>query len=463
MFLLIYTQTSDRSLGRCCMGKTPRISIFPPMLAAALLGLTACEQPFTPPDNHPEFGSLSGLVLDQETELPVADAAITALKNAVADTTDSLGAFLLDSLALGTDTIMVTLVLYDTKYSTISIHEGPQRDTIYLHPTDTTVIPNDTLGEWRLLGLEGECITAIAVDPFDENIIYVGSDITAENCRVGGLFKSTDGGAVWDTLIRGTLLGDINIPPYDQDIIYVLGGNFGIGKSVDGGYTWSPADKGLPLGVEEVLAVMAVDPRYPDTLYAGSGGVMGGNLYKSTDGGQSWNIIGSPTLGNGVSAIAIDPTNTQTLFAGTGWTSYIYKSEDGGKNWSRQGFQGEGLIRSIMVHQVYPNIVYAGAYGAGFYISQDGGATWQLANNGIMDGTIGMFKIDISDTKVYAAASFSDTSAVYTSSPDNISWTIVGGGGFNCRIESICYAPILEKLFIGNKNGIYVLSEMGNY
>jgi len=421
----------------------------------AILGMTACEQPSTPPDNQPEFGSLSGLVLDQETELPIADAMVTALKNAVADTTDNLGAFLLDNLALGTDTIMATLALYDTQYSTISIPEGPQQVTIYLHLTDTTVIPNPTLGEWFLLGLESESITAIAVDPFDENVIYAGSTINYNADEFGGLFKSADGGASWNTLISGTIIRDIDIHPTNPQIIYVLGGGALVSKTADGGQTWVAADSGLRVGLYGTPGVLAIDPLHPDTLYTGVSSNFGGNLFKSTDGGRTWRAIGDTILWNGVTAIAIDPQNTNVVYAGTAWIGAISKSTDGGASWERMDFPEVGIINDLIVHPSHTNNVYTGTWRYGFYFSTNGGTSWENANTGLPD-TVGVRRVQLSDAgHIYIAANDMGKGAAYLRSQDE-HWTMIGAQTF-VRINTIAVSR--RGAVYAGVSGIYVLSD----
>jgi DNA-binding beta-propeller fold protein YncE len=108
-----------------------RPSLYPILLA--LLALASCEQPNEPAAD--KLGSISGLVLDQATEAPIVGAEVRALINEVADTTDSLGAFLLDSLALGDETLIVTTPWYDTSYTALYIQDGPQEVTLSPKPS----------------------------------------------------------------------------------------------------------------------------------------------------------------------------------------------------------------------------------------------------------------------------------------------------------------------------------------
>ena len=137
-------------------------------------------------------------------------------------------------------------------------------------------VESDDLGGWQLLGLDEEPINAISVDQFNEDVLYAGSRSDFSAGKVGGLFKSNDGGSVWDTLIRGITVRDIDIHPRNSNIVYVTCGiNYltphGILKTVDGGMNWTWSDTGLHLVPEEGPGVISIDPIYPDTLYLGTG------------------------------------------------------------------------------------------------------------------------------------------------------------------------------------------------
>lgn len=137
----------------------------------------------------------------------------------------------------------------------------------------------------------GRAAYSLAVHPANERIVYVGSDETK-------ISKSTDGGHTWELLTPSRQYSDLRISalvidPKNPDIIYAGTGdranlaNDGIYKSTDGGRTWKPINTGLPVnasGRHYSILTIAIDPTDSQTIYAGGYG----GLYKSTDGGESW-------------------------------------------------------------------------------------------------------------------------------------------------------------------------------
>ena len=133
--------------------------------------------------------------------------------------------------------------------------------------------PEPPPGKWEYLGLGGENISdieSIAVHPEDPDVIYVGSGFDFSNGIQGKLFKTTDGGATWDTLLVGGSYLDIEVDPQDLETVYALPG--GIVKSTDGGENWTVVDGGLRIPTTDKFAKsLAIDPQNPEVLYAGLG------------------------------------------------------------------------------------------------------------------------------------------------------------------------------------------------
>jgi photosystem II stability/assembly factor-like uncharacterized protein len=205
-----------------------------------------------------------------------------------------------------------------------------------------------------------------------------------------GVFKSTDGAKTWRFSGQGltshafpdNLVPNSSFPPTVQALaidpvspatVYAGTSNGGVFKSVDGGASWNPADQGIPVdpGAFNILS-LAVDPLRPGTLYAGAGAR---TLYKSTDGAATWSPIGTS-----FDALTIS-SGSDTIYAGgTG----LHKSVDGGQSWVTFNLPPfNGAVSAIVIDPFLPDTIYAGTQFGGIFRSRDAGATWSPLNNGI--------------------------------------------------------------------------------
>ena len=229
----------------------------------------------------------------------------------------------------------------------------------------------------------GGRINDVAVSETDPNIIYLGY-------AVGGVWKSENNGVtfepVFDTYTTASV-GDLAIHPRDPNIVYVGTGeannrqssSFGDGiyKTTDGGKTFTH----IGLRETQTIARVVIDPKNPDTVYvAALGHLFGPNpergVYKTTDGGKSWNLVKFLDNDTGFTDIVLDPVNPNILYAasyqrrragccfnGGGPGSAIWKSTDAGKSWNK--LTGNGLPPgtygriALDVSRSNPNVVYA--------------------------------------------------------------------------------------------------------
>jgi photosystem II stability/assembly factor-like uncharacterized protein len=230
-----------------------------------------------------------------------------------------------------------------------------------------------------------------------------------------GVFKTTDGGDTWlpmtDQYFGGTI-GAVAVAPSNPDVVYVGGGEFairgnvshgdGMWKTTDGGKTWT----NIGLNDTRQISKVRVHPTNPDLVYvAAQGHVWGPNaergVFRSKDGGKSWQKILFRDDSTGVADLAMDPTNPNVLYAGFwqahrkpwmlvsgGKGSGMFKSTDGGDTWTeitRNPGLPSGLWGNIgiSVSGANPRRVYAiiEADEGGVYRSDDAGATWQRVND----------------------------------------------------------------------------------
>jgi photosystem II stability/assembly factor-like uncharacterized protein len=266
---------------------------------------------------------------------------------------------------------------------------------------------------WRLIGpFRGGRTVAISGVAHQPNVFYMA----AVN---GGVWKTTDFGNTWNPIFDDQPTGSVGalaVAPSDPNVIYVGSGEGlqrpdlatgdGVYKSTDAGKTWTH----LGLRDAQQIAAIVVDAKDPNRLFvAALGHPYGPNaergVFRSTDGGQTFQKVLSKDENTGAADLAFDPSNPQTIYA-TLWAarvapweirsgasfitagSGVFKSTDGGTNWSplTKGLPGadEGLSRiGIAVAPSEPSRIYASVEAnknGGVYVSRDAGETWKLIN-----------------------------------------------------------------------------------
>ncbi|RMB57630.1 hypothetical protein EAX61_10990 [Dokdonia sinensis] len=256
-------------------------------------------------------------------------------------------------------------------------------------------------------GMSGR-VTAIDVVTDNPDVMYVGT-------ASGGLWKSTSGGIKWDPIFDNELtasIGAVAIQQSNPSVIWVgtgegnprnsLNGGFGVYKSLDGGKTWKS------MGLEKTRHIhrVIIDPTNPDVVYVGAIGSPWGEhpergLYKTTDGGATWNKILFANNKTGVADLVMDPTNPNKLlvamwehkrdpwfFKSGGEGSSLQMTHNGGKTWKKltdkDGLPKGDLGRiGLAIAPGSPNIVYAliESKKNALYKSEDGGFTWKNINS----------------------------------------------------------------------------------
>jgi photosystem II stability/assembly factor-like uncharacterized protein len=125
--------------------------------------------------------------------------------------------------------------------------------------------------------------------------------------------------------------------------------------------------------LEGIVLCLAIDPNDTDTIYAGT---YGGGIFKTTDGGENWSEVNVGITNRYINALAIDPKNSKTVYAGTGGAG-VFKSTDGGETWSLLSARLSGGIWSIAIDPTETNRLHVAAQG-GLYRSTDGGENWAV-------------------------------------------------------------------------------------
>lgn len=313
---------------------------------------------------------------------------------------------------------------------------GPGAGTVVaiaLHPTDPNILyvvthegplkTRDGGATWQKIftGASQSRVLAIGMDPATPSTVYLGT-------KDDGVYGSYDGGRQW--LSRRAGLDDVRVTAEVQQIVFApgphprvflatamgifesdaegqpwrkrmagianvlmvtalavdagrpgvlyAGTSSGVYKSTDGARTWAVANAGLlePGHVTSSRALgvtaLAIDPHQPDTVYVGT---LNG-LYQTRDGGRRWTRIGRDLVPQSINTLVVDPGDRADLYVGN--REGVFKSEDRGETWENRGAGLPGRnVLALAAGPRAPTVLYAGTNGGGLFRSHDGAVTWE--------------------------------------------------------------------------------------
>jgi photosystem II stability/assembly factor-like uncharacterized protein len=269
-------------------------------------------------------------------------------------------------------------------------------------------------------------VRALAVDPRNSNVVYLGA-------AQGGVWKTTDGGASWTPLTdnqASLAMGSLAIDPTNPDVVYAGTGEptpgldqyygAGILKTTNGGQSWVLLGNEVFGGV--AVAKIVIDPRNASVIYAASSlaGVAGVSrppvgIYKSIDGGQNWSALFTCATCQGASDLVIDAQNPDTLYTGI-WANGVFKSSDGGGSWAQVSpvNPDDFPMRRVMltISRSQPPVLYASIH---FSLQQfDGAQIYKSVNGGASWNAIDMANYNYCGSQCW----YSNVIAVHPTNPD---------------------------------------------
>lgn len=279
-------------------------------------------------------------------------------------------------------------------------------------------------------------------------------------------------------------IADIAVHPDNESVWYVAVGSGGVWKTENAGTTWTPIFDDQPT---YTTGCVTLDPSNPEIVWVGSGENVGGRhvafgdgVYRSLNGGKTWENLGLKNSEH-ISEIIVHPNNSDIVWVasqGPLWTKGgergLYKTLDGGESWNRVLGDNQWTgVTDIMIDPRNPDVLYAatwdrhrtvaalmgGGPGTALYRSDDGGDHWIKLTNGLPKSNMGKIGITISPQNpdvVYAAIELDRTKgAVYRSENRGASWekmsdTVSGGTGPHYYQELYASPHKFDRLYLMN-------------
>ncbi|MCX6175284.1 MAG: glycosyl hydrolase [Ignavibacteriales bacterium] len=329
-------------------------------------------------------------------------------------------------------------------------------------------------------------IADFTVNPNNHSEYYVAT-------ASGGLWKTINNGTTWQALadtVQAYSMGCVVLDPTNSNVVWLgtgennhqraLGYGTGVYKSIDGGQNW----KFMGLKDSRQIGGIVVDPKNPNTVYVAAEGSVWGpggdrGLYKTTDGGKTWNKVLNISENTGVNNIVMDPRDSNVLYAtseqrrrhiftkiGGGPESAVYKSTDAGATWDKimSGLPKVDLGgMGIAISPVNPDVIYliveAAEKKGGFFRSANRGASWEKMSDHTEQGQYyNEIYCDPKDVdKVYST----ETVTQYTEDTGK-TWKPFGNSDRHVDDHALWIDPTDTKhIMIGGDGGVYETFDSG--
>ncbi|MCJ7555597.1 MAG: glycosyl hydrolase [Gammaproteobacteria bacterium] len=332
-------------------------------------------------------------------------------------------------------------------------------------------------------------ISDIVLNPVDPRIKYIG-------VGSGGVFKTENSGTTWEPVFddQGSYsIGCISLDPNRPDTVWVgtgenvsgrhVGFGDGVYRSLDAGKTWT----NMGLKKSEHIGMIRVDPRDSNVIYVAAQGPLwsgGGDrgLFKSSDGGATWNKVLGAGEYTGVSEVHLDPRNPDVVYAVSwqrlrsvaalmdgGPESGIHKSTDGGLTWRKlsEGLPEENMGKiGVAISPLQPDVLYAtielpGRTG-GFWRSEDGGESWEKRSDYLSSGTGPHYYQEIFANPHFFDRVYQADVMLHYTTDGGKTFTMMPLGNHHSDHHAVAFDPRDPNyLIVGTDGGVYESFDLG--
>ncbi|TAK36879.1 MAG: hypothetical protein EPO21_01105 [Chloroflexota bacterium] len=309
-------------------------------------------------------------------------------------------------------------------------------------------------GVWTKLGLTGQRVQSVAVDPINPDVLFAGTN-------GDGILRSTDRGQSWGDINNGLgnlFVNTIAIDPSDSRNVLAATGrgvavgdaSAGIYRSTRRGTTWTLRSTGF-------ASAFAFDPTNPNVVYAGGAPA----VRKSTDGGITWSLsfpADSAIASLDVTGVAVDPHNPGNVLAVgnvEGGTGQVFRSTDAGATWTLVMSELEPIFDVVFTRPVTPgpSVAYLAGY-AGILRSTDGGVTFSLVTEEL--GRVRVRKVLINCHNSNVVLGAAEGMGILRSTDLGKTWTVLDGTLGNRDIFGLAIDTASpQSLYAGTADGLW--------
>ena len=293
-------------------------------------------------------------------------------------------------------------------------------------------------GQWRRAGLAGELVTAIAVDPSNDQTLYASS--------FQALWKSTNGGAAWARSQAG-YTGDAAVGIVinaSSSSTVVVASNSGVHRSTNGGASWSESNGVL---ASRQSVTLGANPSRPTDLWI-SVNSAGGGVYRSTDFGASWSALPIPVPSGAASSFAFHGDDVYAA-----WANVTFLTHNGGA-WSIPVPDGFGDSMTALVRSPEDDQLLAGLSAQGVYRTTAAPPVWRQARAGLVSRRMSALLPRPGDVHTVFAAS--SGGGVFRSSDGGRGWTAFSSGLENTDIAALATDAAGDHLYAATADGVFV-------
>lgn len=300
--------------------------------------------------------------------------------------------------------------------------------------------------------LSTDTIRSLAIHPTDSLRILGGDDTSL-------VYLTSNGGISWtsvkvDPLRNYRIVGLIFDPQGPDTAIFAATSGGGVYFSSNG-LLWSKRNSGM---IDSTLSAIEIDPLNTQQIYVGSSK----GVFKTNNRGYSWFTVnaGLSLDSLNITTITLDRSNPNILYAGTS-TGVIYQTIDGGGSWSRRNAVAlPSSITDLVVNTKHPNVIYVSTVSNGIYISTAQGTSPATINTGLTDLRVLSLAIDTSrSVKIYAGT---NGNGAFMLREGNTTWQSINSGLTNGVIYSLAVNPRKSHEIFAGTRGLGIFSYLGN-